>query len=110
MSQLGRLLVLTAQYYAYTGDASLLLRHEAKLAGIAQLLHGRRQSALAAFPAGNRRDCRPELAAQQRVLSAPYCSLHNHSERAAFSVSISGMFVRIGDARHGMPTGDHSLV
>ena len=53
MSQLGRLLVLTAQYYAYTGDASLLLRHEAKLAGIAQLLHGRRQSALAAFPAGS---------------------------------------------------------
>ena len=52
MSQLGRLLVLTAQYYAYTGDASLLLRHEAKLAGIAQLLRGRRQSALAAFPAG----------------------------------------------------------
>ena len=62
MSQLGRLLVLTAQYYAYTGDASLLLRHEAKLAGIAQLLRGRRQSALAAFPAGNRRDCLPELA------------------------------------------------
>ena len=63
MSQLGRLLVLTAQYYAYTGDASLLLRHEAKLAGIAQLLRGRRQSALAAFPAGNRRDCLSELAA-----------------------------------------------
>ena len=75
MSQLGRLLVLTAQYYAYTGDASLLLRHEAKLAGIAQLLRGRRQSALAAFPAGNRRDCLPELAAQQRVLSAPFLTV-----------------------------------
>ena len=87
MSQLGRLLVLTAQYYAYTGDASLLLRHEAKLAGIAQLLRGRRQSALAAFPAGNRHDCLPELAAQQRVLSAPYCSLHIRRGRRFLSAS-----------------------
>ena len=77
MSQLGRLLVLTAQYYAYTGDASLLLRHEAKLAGIAQLLHGRRQSALAAFPAGSRRDFLPLQSCLSELARFPLQHLTN---------------------------------
>ena len=50
MAQLGRLLTVTAMYYAYTGDAALLLRHVDKLAGVAGMLAGRRAAALAAFP------------------------------------------------------------
>ena len=41
MSQLGRLLVLTAEYYFYTGDEALILRHQDKLRGIAEHLHHR---------------------------------------------------------------------
>lgn len=53
MSQLGRLLVLTADYYFYTGDEALILRHQDKLRGIADHLHHRRQIALAQFPDAN---------------------------------------------------------
>ena len=59
MSQLGRLLVLTAEYYFYTGDQTLILRHQDKLRGIAEHLHHRRQMALEQFPAGDLRHGMP---------------------------------------------------
>jgi hypothetical protein len=59
MSQLARLLVLTAKYYQYTGDGSMLMRHEVKLAGIATLLLGRRNEALARWPAEDPRHGMP---------------------------------------------------
>ena len=59
MSQLGRLLVLTAEYYFYTGDATLILRHQKKLSGIAENLCSRRQMALEQFPVGDPRHGMP---------------------------------------------------
>ena len=53
MSQLGRLLVLTAEYYFYTGDETMLLRHQDKLRGIAEHLYHRRQMALEQYPAAD---------------------------------------------------------
>ena len=59
MSQLGRLLVLTAEHYFFTGDATLILRHQKKLTGIKDHLHNRRQMALDQFPAGDPRHGMP---------------------------------------------------
>eukprot|EP01051_Picozoa_sp_SAG22_P007445 SAG22_NODE_525_length_9470_cov_21.475936_1_plen_658_part_00 len=51
MAESGRMLSLFAQYWRYTRDAEPLLKHFRKIQGIVVLLTGRRDRALAAFPA-----------------------------------------------------------
>jgi hypothetical protein len=50
MAQQGRILTVIAQYYRYTGDAALLLKHLKKIDGVAGLLRQRRQLALTRYP------------------------------------------------------------
>lgn len=59
MAQHGRMLTNIAQYYRYTGDSSLLLKHLDKIAGIGWMLLKRRDAALAAFPATDSRHGMP---------------------------------------------------
>jgi len=44
LAQFGRMLTLTAQYYRYTADAALLLKHASKLVDISDLLLRRRRA------------------------------------------------------------------
>ena len=50
MAQQGRMLTVTAMYYRYTRDASPLLDHLPRIAGVADMLLRRRALALAAHP------------------------------------------------------------
>lgn len=55
MSQHGRMLTNIAQYYAYTQDGQLLLKHLDKIKGIVWMLRQRRASALATWPTNDSR-------------------------------------------------------
>jgi hypothetical protein len=50
MAEHGRMLTNIAQYYDYTGDGELLLKHLDKIAGIGWLLNKRREAALSSYP------------------------------------------------------------
>ena len=66
MAQHGRMLTNIAQYYKYTGNGSLLLKHLSKIEGIAWLLRQRRAAAIAAWPATDSRHGMPLTLINQR--------------------------------------------
>lgn len=59
MAQHGRFLTNIAQYYKYTGDGELLLKHLDKIVGIADLLRRRYAAAVAAYPPSDSRHGMP---------------------------------------------------
>ena len=50
MAEHGRMLTNIAQYYQYTGDGEMLLKHLDKIAGIGWLLNQRRERSLTNYP------------------------------------------------------------
>ena len=55
MAQHGRMLTNIAQYYTYTKDSSMLIKHLGKIEGIAWMLMKRRSDALAKYPKSDSR-------------------------------------------------------
>ena len=63
MAQHGRMLTNIAQYYAYTRDSAMILKHLDKIKGIAWMLMQRRTAALAKY---NKTDSRYAMTFRQR--------------------------------------------